>query len=208
MGNSGQFDYFSCYTLKWNQNISFLWDAVSIFLSVPDWTLQGVYANFSMLFYQSSAKLEFWAVAQRDPILTITVACVSVAEFLLFSSLGMLLKKHWFEGSNCFCSIISTVNTWTSFLLIKEKNILVIVNSHVHAQALATSNGELLWGLADCHHFDSLSSISPEQQWSSYAESIICSQPIYRETAITFYHGWEPSSCFLLNLPFQIPVLD
>lgn len=136
------------------------------------------------------------------------LVCVSIAEFLLFSSLGMLLKKHWFEGSNCFCSIISTVNTRASFLRIKEKNILVIVNSHGHAQALATSNGKLLWGLADCHHFDSLSSISLEQQWSSYAESIICSQPIYRETAITFYHGWEPSSCFLLNLPFQIPVLD
>lgn len=94
------------------------------------------------------------------------------------------------RGKELFlCSITSTVNAWTSILLIREKNILVIVNSHAHAQALATSNGKLLWGLADCHHFDSLSSISPEQQWSSYAESIICSQPIYRETAITFYHG-------------------
>lgn len=174
----------------------------------PDQTLRGVYENFSIWFYQSSAKLEFWAVARSVPILTIFLVCVSVAEFLLFGSLGMLLKKHWFEGSNCFCSIISTVNTWTSFLLIREKNILVIVNSHAHAQALAMSDGKLLRGLADCHHFDSLSSISLEQQWSSYAESIICSQPIYRETAITFYHGWEPSSCFLLNLPFQIPVLD
>lgn len=119
-----------------------------------------------------------------------------------------VIEEALIWGSNCFCSIISTVNTWASFLLIREKNILVIVNSHAHAQALATSNGKLLWGLADCHHFDSLSSISPEQQWSSYAESIVCSQPIYRETAITFYHGWEPSSCFLLNLPFQIPVLD
>lgn len=176
------------------------------FFSVPDWTLGGVYKNFIMLFYQSSAQLGFWAVIRRDHLLTIFFVCVSIAEFLLFSSLGMLLKKHWFEGSSCFCSIISTVNTLTSFLLIREKNILVIVNSH--AQALATSNGKLLWGLADCHHFDSLSSISLEQRWSSYAESIICSQPIYRETAITFYHGWEPSSCFLLNLPFQIPVLD
>lgn len=60
----------------------------------------------------------------------------------------------------------------------------------MHAHTLEpTSSGKLLWGLTDCHPFDGLSCISPEQQWGSYAESIICSQPIYRETAITFYHG-------------------
>lgn len=190
---------------------SFLWNVLRVSLSVPDWTLGGMYERSSMLFCQGSVKLKYWAVAQRDSAWTfffffnLCAHCsVSAVHFI-----RNVPEQAIIWGNELFlCSIRSTVNTWTFFLLIREKNILVIVNSHAHAQALATSNGKLLWGLADCHHFDSLSSISPEQQWSSYAESIICSQPIYRETAITFYHGWEPSSCFLLNLPFQIPVSD
>lgn len=177
MGNSQEFSYFSCYTLKWDQDVSFLWDTISIFLSVPGWTFGGMYEKFSLRLYQSSAKPEFWAVVWRDCILTfffffgMCIYClVSAVHFI-----RNVIEEALIWGSNCFCSIISTVNTWASFLLIREKNILVIVNSHTHAQALATSNGKLLWGLADCHHFDSLSSISPEQQWSSYAESIVCS---------------------------------
>lgn len=60
---------------------------------------------------------------------------------------------------------------------------------HARVHSRTTVSGKLLWGLTDCHPLDGLSCISPEQQWGSYAESIICSQPIYRETAITFYHG-------------------
>lgn len=43
-------------------------------------------------------------------------------------------------------------------------NTLAIVNACAHAHPLAMSGGKLLWGLTDCHHFDSLSSISLEQQ--------------------------------------------